>query len=203
MSARIGVDLNLSEHIVKYEPVNVVKLAELSGAEELLLKIILRPLSSTNFVKEVDEETWGLYSCYKSFDAEGSCGWSSHVVCLPSFSLRFSFPIPSPSFTKHQKPLNSQPPCYPPCTLLAISSKRATPRPQISTMASCHTLTELSSKVSIILVLCLEMCLEILIHLWEIRWERGNIGWIGGRPVEERVFEWVEGADNALLVDVG
>lgn len=39
MSARIAVDLNLFEHIVKYEPVNVVKLAELSGAEELLLSI--------------------------------------------------------------------------------------------------------------------------------------------------------------------
>ncbi|TGO72787.1 hypothetical protein BELL_0418g00020 [Botrytis elliptica] len=89
MSARIGVDLNLSEHIVKYEPVNVVKLAELSGAEELLLKIILRPLSSTNFVKEVDEETWGLYSCYKSFDAEGSCGWSSHVYYAWKCASRF------------------------------------------------------------------------------------------------------------------
>lgn len=39
MSARIAVDLNLFEHIVKYEPVNVVKLAELSGAEELLISI--------------------------------------------------------------------------------------------------------------------------------------------------------------------
>ncbi|KAM3153506.1 O-methyltransferase penC [Botrytis cinerea] len=71
MSARIAVDLNLFEHIVKYEPVNVVKLAELSGAEELLLKRILRPLSSTNFVKEVAEETWGATPVTKAMTQKG------------------------------------------------------------------------------------------------------------------------------------
>ncbi|TGO13823.1 hypothetical protein BTUL_0063g00560 [Botrytis tulipae] len=158
MSARIAVDLNLFEHIVKYEPVNVAKLAELSGAEELLLSIytllylyieyretegtnkrverILRPLASTKFVKEVDEETWGATPVTKAMTQKG--------------------------------------------------------------IAAGH---RMFYKVSIILAPCLGMCLEILIHLWEIRWGHGDIGWIGGRW--RRGFLRVEGADNTLLVDLG
>ncbi|KAI9645579.1 hypothetical protein NHQ30_006321 [Ciborinia camelliae] len=59
MSARVAADLNLFEHIANQDgPITVAQLSSLSGAEELLIKRILRPLSEGKFVKEVGEETW-------------------------------------------------------------------------------------------------------------------------------------------------
>ncbi|KAF3484260.1 uncharacterized protein GIQ15_03584 [Arthroderma uncinatum] len=58
VSARIAVDLNLFEHIVKEGPVTSARLAELSGAEELLIIRVLRPLSTSHFVEEVASKTW-------------------------------------------------------------------------------------------------------------------------------------------------
>ncbi|GBF64283.1 O-methyltransferase [Trichophyton mentagrophytes] len=58
VSARIAVDLNLFALIAKEEPVTSAKLAELSGAEELLIIRILRPLSAIHFVEEVAPKTW-------------------------------------------------------------------------------------------------------------------------------------------------
>ncbi|TEY39023.1 hypothetical protein BOTCAL_0471g00010 [Botryotinia calthae] len=66
----VAVEIAFS-HIVKYEPVSVVKLAELSGAEELLIKRILRLLSSTYLVKEVAEETWGATPVTKAMKQKG------------------------------------------------------------------------------------------------------------------------------------
>lgn len=40
VSARIAVDLNLFEHVVKEGPITSLRLAELSGAEELLISMI-------------------------------------------------------------------------------------------------------------------------------------------------------------------
>lgn len=36
-TVRIAVDLNLFSHIIKHEPITSTKLADLSGAEELLI----------------------------------------------------------------------------------------------------------------------------------------------------------------------
>ncbi|PGH29242.1 hypothetical protein GX50_08005 [[Emmonsia] crescens] len=58
VSARIAVDLKLFEHIVQEGPVTSTRLAELSGAEELLIIRILRPLSAVNLVEEVGSRTW-------------------------------------------------------------------------------------------------------------------------------------------------
>ncbi|KAK2879395.1 hypothetical protein FQN49_000913 [Arthroderma sp. PD_2] len=58
ISARIAVDLDLFGHIVKNGPVTSARLAELSGAEELLIIRVLRPLSSVHFVEEVASKTW-------------------------------------------------------------------------------------------------------------------------------------------------
>lgn len=43
VSARIAVDLKLFEHIVQEGPVTSTRLAELSGAEELLISIYITP----------------------------------------------------------------------------------------------------------------------------------------------------------------
>ncbi|KKZ65436.1 hypothetical protein EMCG_08735 [[Emmonsia] crescens] len=58
VSARIAVDLKLFEHIVQEGPVTSTRLAELSGAEELLIIRILRPLSAVHLVEEVGSRTW-------------------------------------------------------------------------------------------------------------------------------------------------
>ncbi|KAM5441451.1 hypothetical protein MferCBS31731_003522 [Microsporum ferrugineum] len=57
-TVRIAVDLNLFSHIVKNEPVTSAKLAELSGAEELLIVRVLRPLTAQHFVEEAAPKTW-------------------------------------------------------------------------------------------------------------------------------------------------
>lgn len=146
MSARIAVDLNLFEHIVKYEPVNVAELAELSGAEELLLSIytlfylyiecretegtnkrverILRPLASTNFVKEVDEEAWGATPVTKAMTQKGIAAGHRMLYVypyfsplllsppsLPFFSPRFPLPLPPSFSTKQHKSSDLQPLC--------------------------------------------------------------------------------------------
>ncbi|PQE28128.1 Sterigmatocystin 8-O-methyltransferase protein [Rutstroemia sp. NJR-2017a BBW] len=59
MSARIAVDLGLFKHLVDaHRPLTAGDLASLSGAEELFIKRILRPLAASHFVKEVAEDTW-------------------------------------------------------------------------------------------------------------------------------------------------
>ncbi|KLJ08368.1 hypothetical protein EMPG_16199 [Blastomyces silverae] len=58
VSARIAVNLKLFKHIVQEGPVTSARLAELSGAEELLIIRILRPLAAVHLVEEVDSRTW-------------------------------------------------------------------------------------------------------------------------------------------------
>ncbi|OAX79907.1 hypothetical protein ACJ72_05771 [Emergomyces africanus] len=58
VSARIAVDLNLFGHIVQEGPVTSARLAELSGADELLIIRVLRPLSAVHLVEEVGSRKW-------------------------------------------------------------------------------------------------------------------------------------------------
>ncbi|KAL4929892.1 S-adenosyl-L-methionine-dependent methyltransferase [Aspergillus undulatus] len=58
VSAQIAVDLNLFENIVQNGPVTSARLAELSGADEMLIIRILRLLSSVHFVAETAPRTW-------------------------------------------------------------------------------------------------------------------------------------------------
>ncbi|PGG99634.1 hypothetical protein GX51_06189 [Blastomyces parvus] len=58
VSARIAVNLKLFKYIVQEGPVASARLAELSGAEELLIIRILRPLAAMQFVEEIDLRTW-------------------------------------------------------------------------------------------------------------------------------------------------
>lgn len=78
VAARVAINLNIFRHLVELRrPVTSQELASLSSAEELLISTIiylhsclasetdlcrsvriLRPLSSTGFVDEVDEKTW-------------------------------------------------------------------------------------------------------------------------------------------------
>ncbi|PLB55726.1 S-adenosyl-L-methionine-dependent methyltransferase [Aspergillus steynii IBT 23096] len=58
VSARIAVDLNLFALILHHGPVTSARLAKLSGAEELLIVRILRPLSAEHFVEETAARTW-------------------------------------------------------------------------------------------------------------------------------------------------
>ncbi|KAI9044121.1 S-adenosyl-L-methionine-dependent methyltransferase [Aspergillus affinis] len=57
-SARVAVDIDLFALIVQHGPVTSAKLADLSGAEELLIIRILRPLSAIHFVEETAIRTW-------------------------------------------------------------------------------------------------------------------------------------------------
>ncbi|OJD27342.1 hypothetical protein ACJ73_01256 [Blastomyces percursus] len=58
VSARIAVDLKLFKHIVQEGPVTSARLSELSGAEELLIIRILRPLAAVHLVEEANSRTW-------------------------------------------------------------------------------------------------------------------------------------------------
>ncbi|GAM38978.1 hypothetical protein TCE0_034f10141 [Talaromyces pinophilus] len=58
VAARVAVDLNLFRHVVTEGPVTSARLAELCGAEELLIIRIMRPLSATRFVEETGPQTW-------------------------------------------------------------------------------------------------------------------------------------------------
>ncbi|KAL3476738.1 S-adenosyl-L-methionine-dependent methyltransferase [Aspergillus californicus] len=58
ISTRTAVDLNLFKHIVQSGPITSKILAELTGAEELLIVRILRVLSATHFVQESGPKTW-------------------------------------------------------------------------------------------------------------------------------------------------
>ncbi|EFR05195.1 O-methyltransferase [Nannizzia gypsea CBS 118893] len=71
VSARIAVDLNLFALIAKEEPVTSARLAELAGAEELLIIRILRPLSAIQFVEEVAPKTWKATRITKAMAIEG------------------------------------------------------------------------------------------------------------------------------------
>ncbi|KAF7936649.1 uncharacterized protein EAE97_008015 [Botrytis byssoidea] len=186
MSARITVDLNLFEHIVKYEPVNVAKLAELSGAEELLLIIytllylhidyretkgtnkrverILRPLASTSFVKEVDEETWGATPITKAMTQKGIAADALHA---PRYFLE----------TSHTSPTN----------------------PHDGLMQYAHG-TKLQS-FDYFGTMPGNVLGDFNTFMGNTMGARKY--WLDWWPVEERVFEGVEGADNTFLVDVG
>ncbi|KAH7303845.1 sterigmatocystin 8-O-methyltransferase [Stachybotrys elegans] len=59
VAARIAVNLGLFKIISEHEgSIDSKQLSALSGAEELLIIRILRPLSAIGFVKEVGEKTW-------------------------------------------------------------------------------------------------------------------------------------------------
>ncbi|KAI1650364.1 putative O-methyltransferase [Daldinia loculata] len=59
VSAKIAVDLNIFKLIADHDgPITSKELAALSGADEILLVRILRPMSSLGFVEEVGERTW-------------------------------------------------------------------------------------------------------------------------------------------------
>ncbi|TVY16828.1 O-methyltransferase asqD [Lachnellula arida] len=59
MSAKIAVDLKLFDHIVaKNGPITAIELATLSGAKELLIVRVLRPLAASGVLNEVDNQTW-------------------------------------------------------------------------------------------------------------------------------------------------
>ncbi|KAF7901467.1 hypothetical protein EAF00_003688 [Botryotinia globosa] len=175
MSARIAVDLNLFEHIVKYEPVNVAKLAELSGAEELLLKRILRPLASTNFVKEVDEETWGATPITKAMTQKGIA--AGHRMLFATSMLAA---LHAPRYfleTSHTSPTN----------------------PHDGLMQYAHG-TKLQS-FDYFGTMPGNVLGDFNTFMGNTMGARRY--WLDWWPVEERVFEGVEGADNTLLVDVG
>ncbi|PVI03456.1 sterigmatocystin 8-O-methyltransferase [Periconia macrospinosa] len=60
IAARIAVDLNLFHHISSAPGGTTSKqLADLTGADELLISRILRLLASTSFVDELGEDEWG------------------------------------------------------------------------------------------------------------------------------------------------
>ncbi|THV44535.1 hypothetical protein BGAL_0622g00010 [Botrytis galanthina] len=197
MSARIAVDLNLFEHIAKYEPVNVAKLAELSGAEELLLSIytlfylyieyreakgtnkrverILRPLASTNFVKEVDEETWGATLVTKAMTQKGIA--AGHRMLFATSMLAA---LHAPRYfleTSHTSPTN----------------------PHDGLMQYAHG-TKLQS-FDYFGTMPGNVLGDFNTFMGNTMGARRY--WLHWWPVEERVLEGVEGADNTLLVDVG
>ncbi|TGO29904.1 hypothetical protein BPAE_0010g00660 [Botrytis paeoniae] len=175
MSARIAVDLNLFEHIVEYEPVNIAKLAELSGAEELLIKRILRPLSSTNFVKEVAEETWGTTPVTKAMTQKGIA--AGHRMLFATSMLAA---LHAPRYfleTSHTSPTN----------------------PHDGLMQYAHG-TKLQS-FDYFGTMPGNVLGDFNTFMGNTMGARKY--WLDWWPVEERVFEGVEGADNALLVDVG
>ncbi|RAO64148.1 uncharacterized protein BHQ10_000160 [Talaromyces amestolkiae] len=58
VTARIAVDLNLFQHVVNEGPVASARLAELCGAEEILIIRLMRPLSAIRFVEETGPRTW-------------------------------------------------------------------------------------------------------------------------------------------------
>ncbi|TGO50725.1 hypothetical protein BOTNAR_0382g00110 [Botryotinia narcissicola] len=175
MSARIAVDLNLLEHIVKYEHVDVEKLAELSGAEELLLKRILRPLASTNFVKEVDEETWGATPITKAMTQKGIA--AGHRMLFATSMLAA---LHAPRYfleTSHTSPT----------------------KPHDGLMQYAHG-TKLQS-FDYFGTMPGNVLGDFNTFMGNKMGARKY--WLDWWPVEERVFKGVEGADNTLLVDVG
>ncbi|KAI8962263.1 putative O-methyltransferase [Daldinia sp. FL1419] len=59
VSAKIAVDLNLFKFIVDHDgPITSRELAALSGADEIFIVRILRPLAALGFVDEAGERTW-------------------------------------------------------------------------------------------------------------------------------------------------
>ncbi|KAI0839341.1 sterigmatocystin 8-O-methyltransferase [Hypoxylon sp. FL0890] len=71
IAARIAVNLDLFKRILLHNgPITSQELASQSGAEELLIVRILRPLASVRFVKEVDERTWEATAITKAMATE-------------------------------------------------------------------------------------------------------------------------------------
>ncbi|EPE27504.1 S-adenosyl-L-methionine-dependent methyltransferase [Glarea lozoyensis ATCC 20868] len=72
MSARVAVDMKLFEYISRAEkPVSVTELSDLSNAEAVLITRILRPLSATNFVREVSANSWEATPITHAMASEG------------------------------------------------------------------------------------------------------------------------------------
>ncbi|KAI1176536.1 putative O-methyltransferase [Nemania sp. FL0916] len=72
VAARIAIHLNLFKHISdSTSPLNSRALAELSGAEELLIVRVLRPMAAMGFVKEVGERTWRATPITSAMATEG------------------------------------------------------------------------------------------------------------------------------------
>ncbi|KAI0852879.1 putative O-methyltransferase [Daldinia vernicosa] len=70
-SAKIAVDLNIFKLIADHGgPITSKELAALSGADEILIVRILRPMSSIGFVEEVGERTWIATSITKEMARE-------------------------------------------------------------------------------------------------------------------------------------
>ncbi|KAF5874092.1 putative sterigmatocystin 8-o-methyltransferase protein [Botrytis fragariae] len=147
MSARIAVDLNLFEHIVKYEPVNIAKLAELSGAEELLITMTQKGIAAGHRILFATSMLAALHA--------------------PRYFLE----------TSHTSPTN----------------------PHDGLMQYAHG-TKLQS-FDYFGTMPGNVLGDFNTFMGNTMGARKY--WLDWWPVEERVFEGVEGADNALLVDVG
>ncbi|KAI1121727.1 putative O-methyltransferase [Nemania abortiva] len=72
VAARVAIDLELFKHISSTEaPIDSKRLSWLTGGEELLIIRILRPLSSTGFVKEVGDRIWESTPITRAMATEG------------------------------------------------------------------------------------------------------------------------------------
>ncbi|KAI2776076.1 putative O-methyltransferase [Daldinia loculata] len=73
IAARIVVDMNLLDYIVKHDkPITSEELASLSGGEALLITRLLRALASVNLLNEVGAETWQATPVTKAMASEGT-----------------------------------------------------------------------------------------------------------------------------------
>lgn len=121
VSARVAVDLKLFQHIVQEGPITSARLAELSGAEELLISEcycicstlrqrylsnkeaqcrindpvrILRPLSAVHLVEEVDSRTWTATPVTKAMATEEIAAGHRMMLDILFHSSRLSaFPF--------------------------------------------------------------------------------------------------------------
>ncbi|KAF3055593.1 Demethylsterigmatocystin 6-O-methyltransferase [Daldinia childiae] len=72
IAARIVVDMNILDHIVKHNrAITSEELASLSGGEALLITRLLRVLASVNLLDEVGEETWQATPITKAMASKG------------------------------------------------------------------------------------------------------------------------------------
>ncbi|KAI0430917.1 sterigmatocystin 8-O-methyltransferase [Xylaria sp. FL1042] len=72
IAIKIAVEMNIIEHIVQTSgPITSDKLAELSGAEELLISRILRVIASVGLVANVGDRTWQATPVTKAIAFEG------------------------------------------------------------------------------------------------------------------------------------
>ena len=58
MCVKIGLDLNIYEHLVKKHPCTVSEIAKVTDAEVLLLSRLLRSLAAIGYVREIKADTY-------------------------------------------------------------------------------------------------------------------------------------------------